>query len=70
MGKSPLARIPAKDYSRLFGPDAPLSPLDRQIAEMSCRDCSVVEISLAANCSPATVVRRRHMIAKRFLSDL
>lgn len=69
MGKCPLAKIPAKDYGRLFGPDAPLSPLDRQIAEMSCRDCSVVEISIAAKCSTATVVRRRNMIVKRFLRE-
>ena len=65
MAKCKLAEITFADYRRIFGADAPLSPLDRQIAEMSCKGCSAVEISMACHVSTATVERRRKSILAR-----
>jgi DNA-binding CsgD family transcriptional regulator len=49
----------------MLGPDAPLGDLDRQIALMSAKNCSAVEISLACHISTATVSRRRKEIIRR-----
>lgn len=65
MARCRLAEMNYADYKRVFAEDAPLSPLDRQIGEMSARGCTAVEISMAAHCSTATVERRRRSIIRR-----
>ena len=64
MGKCRLADISFADYKSIFD-GAPLSSMDRQIADMSARGCTAVEISLAVHCSTATVERRRKDIIRR-----
>lgn len=65
MGKCALSNIGFDDYKRIMAEDVPLSDLDRRIFAMSCRGCSVVEISMETNCSTSTVVRRRASLARR-----
>ena len=65
MARCLLADLTYTDYNRIFAQDAPLSPLDRQIGEMSARGCTAVEISMAVHCSTATVERRRKSIIRR-----
>lgn len=64
MGKCILSEIPFADYKMIMA-EAPLSDLDRKIADMSARGASAVEISMACHCSTATVSRRRKAIIKR-----
>ena len=63
--RNALEKITYEEYKKIFAPDAPLSPLDREIGEMSARGCSAVEISLKCHCSTATVDRRRKEICRR-----
>lgn len=65
MARCLLADLTFADYNRIFTPDAPLSAMDRQIAEMSAKGCTAVEISMAVHCSTATVERRRKSIIRR-----
>lgn len=65
MAKCKLSEITFADYRRIFAPDAPLSPLDRKIAEMSAKGCSAVEISMTCHISTATVSRKRKEIIRR-----
>ena len=64
MARCLLAELTFAEYKRIFA-DAPLSDVDRQIAEMSARGCTAVEISFAVHCSTATVERRRKSILRR-----
>lgn len=65
MGRNPLTNISVERYRSAFGEDAPFSELDRQIGEMSCRGCSIVEIAMKTCTSTATVSRRRKSIISR-----
>ena len=65
MGRNPLTNIGMEKYRSAFADDAPLSELDRQIGEMSCRGCSIVEISMRTHTSTATVTRRRKKLIER-----
>lgn len=65
MGRNPLTNISVERYRSGFGVDAPFSDLDREIGEMSCRGCSIVEIAMKTNTSTATVSRRRKSIIQR-----
>lgn len=65
MAKCRLSELSFAACKELLAPDAPLSDLDRKIAEMSAKGCSAVEISMACHISTATVSRRRKEIIRR-----
>lgn len=65
MARCKLSDLSFQACRELLGDDAPLNALDRQIAIMSAKNCSAVEISMACHISTATVSRRRKQIIRR-----
>jgi DNA-binding NarL/FixJ family response regulator len=65
MARCKLSELSFQACREMLGPDAPLGDLDRQIALMSAKGCSAVEISMACHISTATVSRRRKEIIRR-----